>query len=113
MASRTPGEPIGFGALLLGYYDDRDLVYTGKVGTGFDDETLQTLRERFTSMKRDDPPFDRGELPKKEVHGLNPELVAQIGFEEWTDDNRLRQPRYQGLRRDKNPNDVVKETPQA
>lgn len=107
------GERVGFGALLLGYYDGNDLVYAGKVGTGFDEETLNTLRDQFSSMERDDPPFDRGDLPRKEVHWLDPELVAQIGFEEWTAADRLRQPRFQGVRRDKNPDDVVKETPQA
>ena len=107
------GERIGFGALLLGVYDEDELVYAGKVGTGFDNETLRTLKRRMNSLERKTPPFDRGDLPRKGVHWVTPKLVAQIGFEEWTDDDRLRQPRFLGLRRDKEPHDVIKETPDA
>jgi len=107
------GERIGFGALLLGVYDGDELVYAGKVGTGFDDETLRSLRSRLDLLERETPPFDRGDLPRKEVHWVTPKLVAQIGFEEWTDDDRLRQPRFLGLRHDKDPHNVIKETPKA
>jgi len=107
------GERIGFGALLLGVYDGDELVYAGKVGTGFDDDTLRRLKARLGAMERKTPPFDRGDLPRKGVHWVTPNLVAQIGFEEWTDDDRLRQPRFLGLRRDKDPHDVIKETPNA
>jgi bifunctional non-homologous end joining protein LigD len=105
------GKRIRFGALLLGYYDGGDLVYAGKVGTGFDRETLNDLGDRMADLARDDPPFDEGDLPHKEVHWVEPELVAEIGFTEWTDEGRLRHPRYLGLRQDKPPEDVVKEVP--
>ena len=107
------GERIGFGALLLGVYDGDELVYAGKVGTGFDDDTLRRLKSHLDSMERKTPPFDQGDLPREGVHWVTPNLVAQIGFEEWTDDDRLRQPRFLGLRRDKDPHDVIKETPNA
>jgi bifunctional non-homologous end joining protein LigD len=106
---------VGFGALLLGYYDgDRNLVYAGKVGTGFDNKLLRSLQERLTSLERDDPPFSprAGNLPaRRGVHWVEPRLVGQVGFSEWTDDGQLRHPRFQGLRDDKKPADVVRETP--
>ena len=104
---------IRFGALLLGYYDRDDLQYAGKVGTGFDEETLRQLGDRLTSLERKTPPFAGNDLPDDEVHWVTPKLVAEIGFEEWTEDNRLRQPRYLGLRRDKDARDVVKEEPSS
>ena len=103
------GERIGFGALLLGYYEGDRLCYAGKVGTGFDNETLRTLHDRLSSLERKTPPFDEEGLPADEVHWVTPKLVAAIGFEEWTEENRLRQPRYLGLRHDKAAEDVVKE----
>lgn len=103
------GSRVGFGALLVGFYEDDDLVYAGKVGTGFDDDTLRSLRDRLDDLERDDPPFAEGELPTVGVHWTAPELVAEIGFTEWTDDERLRHPRFLGLRRDKPATEVVKE----
>lgn len=103
------GERIGFGALLLGYYEGDQLRYAGKVGTGFTDETLRTLHERLSALERKTPPFDDEGLPLDEVHWVAPQLVAEIGFGEWTEENRLRQPRYLGLRRDKAAEEVVKE----
>jgi bifunctional non-homologous end joining protein LigD len=103
---------IGFGALLLGYRDpDGELVYAGKVGTGFDTATLRGLADRLARMARDSSPFGRGTPPTRGVHWVEPRLVAQIAFAEWTDDGQLRQPRYQGLRDDKDPADVVREVP--
>jgi bifunctional non-homologous end joining protein LigD len=104
---------IGFGALLLGYYDrDGKLRYAGKVGTGFDRRTLTSLHAALAALERPDPPFEpvRG-LPRSGLHWVEPRLVAQVGFTEWTADGRLRHPRFQGLRRDKNPADVVQEMP--
>jgi bifunctional non-homologous end joining protein LigD len=104
---------VGFGALLLGYHDaDGDLVYAGKVGTGFDTSMLRGLRERLAGLERDSPPFGKGRLPgPRGVHWVEPRLVAQISFAEWTDDGQLRQPRFQGLREDKDPAEVVREVP--
>lgn len=105
------GSRVGFGALLVGYHDDGDLVYAGKVGTGFDRQTLHGLRERMGRLERDTSPFAVGDLPSSGVHWIDPELVAQITFTEWTGDGRLRHPRFEGLRRDKDPRDVVREAP--
>jgi bifunctional non-homologous end joining protein LigD len=104
------GSRIELGALLLGYYDGRDLVYAGKVGTGFDDATLRSLHERLAPIEVDTPPFTRGLGRESGARWVHPELVAQIGFTEWTRDGKLRHPRYQGLRIDKSPDEVVRET---
>ncbi len=103
------GERIGFGALLLGYHDGDALVYAGKVGTGFDDDTLRRLRKRLGTRTRKTTPFDRGRPPSGGVHWVTPELVAEVGFTEWTADGRLRHPRFLGLRRDKDAAQVVRE----
>ena len=103
---------IGFGALLLGYYDSSGrLAYAGKVGTGFDTRTLRGLHGELTGIERDKPPFDLGDLPRSGVHWVEPTLVAQVGFSEWTRDGQLRHPRFQGLRRDKAATEVVREIP--
>jgi bifunctional non-homologous end joining protein LigD len=107
------GSRVGFGALLLGYYDaDRKLRYAGKVGTGFDRSTLTSLHAALAAHERPASAFEpvRG-LPRSGVHWVQPRLVAQIGFSEWTADGELRHPRFQGLRRDKDPADVVRELP--
>lgn len=104
------GSRVGLGALLLGYHDGRDLVYAGKVGTGFDEATLRSLHERLSAIEQDAPPFTRGLEPEAGARWVQPDLVAQIGFTEWTRDGKLRHPRYQGLRTDKNAADVVRET---
>ncbi|HEY2239427.1 MAG TPA: non-homologous end-joining DNA ligase [Streptosporangiaceae bacterium] len=104
---------VAFGALLLGYYDpDGKLAYAGKVGTGFDTRTLRSLLAEMEDIGQDQPPFDYGDLPHRDVHWVRPELVAQIGFSEWTRDLQLRHPRFQGLRRDKAASEVVREVPQ-
>jgi len=106
------GSRTGFGALLLGYYDgDGKLVYAGKVGTGFNQRTLDTLHAALAGLERDRPAFDRGDLPRSHVHWVEPRLVGEVGFSEWTTDGQLRHPRFQGLRDDKDPHDVVRETP--
>jgi DNA ligase D-like protein (predicted ligase) len=107
------GSRVGFGALLLGYYDaDQKLRYAGKVGTGFDRPTLTSLHAALAAQERPASAFEpvRG-LPRSGVHWVQPRLVAQIGFSEWTADGELRHPRFQGLRRDKDPADVVRELP--
>jgi bifunctional non-homologous end joining protein LigD len=107
------GSRAGFGALLVGYYEDGSLAYAGKVGTGYNEALLRDLRQKMDQLARDDPPFTRNtdNLPRRDVHWVEPKLVAQIGFTEWTRDGRLRHPRFQGLRRDKKPRDVVREQP--
>ncbi|MDP9343112.1 MAG: non-homologous end-joining DNA ligase [Actinomycetota bacterium] len=105
------GSREGFGALLVGHYRDEDLVYAGKVGTGFDDRTLERLVRQLRSIKRSRPSFTAGRLPRTGVHWVEPRLVAQIGFTEWTRDGQLRHPRFLGLREDKDPREVVRERP--
>ena len=107
------GSRAGFGALLLGYYDPaRQLVYAGKVGTGFSQRTLDSLHATLAGLEQDRPPFDRGKLPRSGVHWVQPRLVAEVGFSEWTTDGELRHPRFQGLRDDKDPAEVIREMPQ-
>lgn len=100
-----------FGALLVGYYlPDGRLRYAGKVGTGFDERTLQSLGDALEARERKTSPFEAGDPPKN-AHWAKPELVAEIAFAEWTRDGKLRQPRYQGLRDDKSAREVVREEP--
>jgi DNA ligase D-like protein (predicted ligase) len=105
------GSRTDFGALLVGYWDDGALRYAGKVGTGFDHETLRELGKRLRDLERPDPPFaDVHPIPRG-THWVEPELVGQIAFTEWTRDGRLRHPRFLGLRTDKPARDVVRERP--
>ena len=100
---------VGLGALLLGYHDGDDLVYAGKVGTGFSEAELRSLHGRLSTRAVDASPCTRGNLPANHVHWARPELVAEIAFTEWTRAGQLRHPRYLGLRRDKAAADVVRE----
>lgn len=107
------GKRKGFGALIVGYHDRRsgDLRYAGRVGTGFDDEFLESFRARLDAIETDDCPFDHA--PDDDAaHWVKPRYVGEFGFTEWTRDGRLRHPRFLGLRRDKQPGDVVRETPE-
>lgn len=104
------GSRVGFGALLVGYWDGGKLRYAGKIGTGYDNETLRRLRDRLDGIVRDDSPF-ADPVRETGAHFVHPRLVAQVGFTEWTRDNKLRHPRFLGLRRDKAAKDVVRETP--
>jgi len=97
-----------FGALLVGVYDERGLHYAGKVGTGFDRDTLRALASQLRPLALDETPFH--DAPRfRDVTWGEPKLVAQVGFAEWTRDGRLRHPRYQGLRIDKDPSKVIRE----
>lgn len=102
------GQRSGFGALLLGFYENDRLVYAGKVGTGFDDETLESLGKRLKRLKRDTPPFS-SDPEEKNAHYVTPKLVCEVVFTEWTSDFRLRHPAYKGLRRDKAAEEVKRE----
>jgi len=118
------GGRIGFGALLLGYYkndsqndpEGDQLVYAGKVGTGFDTATLLDLNARLRALERDTSPYATTRIALKDaagarVHWVQPKLVVQVAFSAWTTDGRLRHPRYEGLRDDKDPRSVVRERP--
>jgi bifunctional non-homologous end joining protein LigD len=104
------GSRLHLGALLVGYYEEGKLRYAGKVGTGFDQPTLERLRAELGRRERTTPPFAAGN-PPRHARWAEPELVAEIGFAEWTRDGKLRQPRYHGLRDDKPAREVVREVP--
>jgi bifunctional non-homologous end joining protein LigD len=111
-----------FGAILVGYYENKNLVFAGKVGTGFTTKSLAILHKKFQVQERAHCPFV--DLPSKQngewvqgitpsmmrtMHWINPTFVAEIKFAEWTRDKKLRAPVFLGLREDKDPHDVVKE----
>jgi bifunctional non-homologous end joining protein LigD len=108
------GSRSGFGALLLGVYEPgAKLRYSGKVGTGFNDSLLASLRSKLDSLVQRSSSFvnpPRG-FEAKGVHWVKPRLVAEISFTEWTQDGTLRHPSFQGLREDKKATDVVRERP--
>lgn len=105
------GSRTGLGALLIGYYDGSDLIYAGKVGTGFTDATLVDLRRRLDGLGVTSSPFVGGTVTDRGVHWVRPEMVAQVGFTEWTSDGKLRHPRFLGVRDDKAAADVRRDRP--
>ena len=102
------GSRTELGALLLGHYEDGRLRYAGKVGTGFTQATLRELAELLAPLRRDDSPF-ADPVRERDATWVEPRLVAQVGFTEWTRDGRLRHPRFLGLRDDKAAEEVVRE----
>jgi bifunctional non-homologous end joining protein LigD len=113
-----------FGAILVGYYQQKKLVYAGKVGSGFDHSLLKSLYDEFGKRRIADCPFSNLPTPRgprygqgmtasamREVTWVKPELVCQVRFTEWTDDGLLRHPVFLGLRDDKTAVDVVREAP--
>lgn len=103
------GARIGFGALLIGYYEDDRLRYAGKVGTGYDNATLRALRARLDGLAQAERSF-ADEVIEPTAHFVRPELVIRVGFAEWTREGRLRHPRFGGVRLDKAATQVVRET---
>jgi bifunctional non-homologous end joining protein LigD len=100
------------GALLVGYYDDQArFVYAGHVGTGFTDRLLDELRKEMDPLRRPDNPFDTPTPRLKNPTFVEPKLVGEVEFSEWTRDGTLRQPSFKGLREDKDPRQVVREEP--
>jgi bifunctional non-homologous end joining protein LigD len=115
--TRGQGRRSGrFGSLILGYWRGEELVYAGNVGTGFTDAEIDRLLAKLKRLERREPPFS--EVPKmpkvrkEAVHWVEPKLVAEVEFVEWTHDGRLRAPSYQGLREDKAATDVRREEPE-
>jgi bifunctional non-homologous end joining protein LigD len=104
-----------FGSLILGYYKEGELVYAGNVGTGFNDAEIDKLLRKLRPLERKDAPFSSvPKMPRVRrdaIHWVEPKLVAEIEFVEWTHDGRLRAPSYQGLRDDKTAKDVRREDP--
>lgn len=104
----------GVSSILLGIYEGEELVYAGRAGTGFTQRTMKELEERFQNLKRKEAPFKGAPEPRKneEIIWLEPELVAEIKFAEWTAENLLRQGSFKGLRRDKDSRDIKRELPE-
>jgi bifunctional non-homologous end joining protein LigD len=108
--TQPQGARTELGALLVGYYKGGELRYAGKVGTGFDRATLHDLGARLRTLRRSEPAFaDASTIRERAVTWVRPELVAQVGFSEWTSHGRLRHPRFLGLRDDKPARAVVRE----
>jgi bifunctional non-homologous end joining protein LigD len=96
------------GALLMGYYDDEGFRFAGKVGTGFSEKTLRSLKEMLAPIARDTSPFV-DKVPWKLARFVEPRLIAEVEYTEWTQGNTLRHPSFKGLRDDKDPTDVGRE----
>ena len=106
---RREGYP---GAILVGYYEGDDLAYAGKVGTGFTEKTLDDLARRFEALARDTSPFSAGaSKPPRLARFVEPRLVCEVEFNEWTKGGQLRAPSFKGLRADKDARQVVREAP--
>ena len=106
------GTRVGLGALLVGHFEGAELVFAGKVGTGFDRAKLLALRARLDRLEISHPPFVRGAgLPRAGAHWVRPQVVAQVAFIEWTRHGKLRHPRFVGIRDDKEARQVVREHP--
>jgi DNA ligase D-like protein (predicted ligase) len=105
------GGRVGLGALLVGYFEGSDFVFAGKVGTGFDTKLLLGLRARLDTIEIASSPFTRSKgLPRLRAHWVEPQIVVQVSFIEWTVHGKLRHSRLRGIRDDKSPRDVVRET---
>jgi len=104
------GARVGLGALLVGYYDESDFVFAGKIGTGFDTKLLLDLRRRLDALEIPASPFTKAKgLPRLRAHWVRPEIVVQVAFMEWTGHGKLRHPRLLAVRFDKAAREVVRE----
>lgn len=101
----------GVSSLLLGVYEDGELVYAGRAGTGLTARSMLELEKKFKNIKRERAPFIHAPGPRRneKITWLEPELVAEIKFAEWTGDNLLRQASFKGLRSDKDPREINRE----
>ncbi|BAV75070.1 ATP-dependent DNA ligase [Pseudomonas chlororaphis subsp. aurantiaca] len=113
--TRPQGSRSGFGALLLGVNDASGLVYAGRVGTGFDQKTLNQLHERMQELERDSSPLAKPltAAQARGVHWIEPQLVAEAEFAEWTREQVVRQAAFIALRSDKPASEIVRERPQT
>lgn len=101
----------GISSLLLGVYEGKKLIYSGRAGTGFSGKVMEELLKSFRPLHRKTSPFKTALEPRaeEEIFFLTPSLVAEIKFQEWTDENLLRQASFKGLRSDKDPLQVIRE----
>ena len=108
----TDKRTSGISALLLGVHEGKELVYAGRAGTGLSAREMAELERLFTDIKRETSPFRQAPKARtnEKIFWLEPQLVAEIKFAQWTEENRLRQASFKGLRTDKNPTDIRKET---
>lgn len=109
--SRSGKNTGGISSLLLGFYEGDEFIYAGRAGTGISEAQMRTLEEKFKPMIRETSPFSNPPKPRpgERLQWLEPELVAEIKFAEWTSDRHLRQASYKGLRTDKDPRTVRRE----
>ena len=106
------GARTGIGSLLLGYYDDKGVLrYAGNVGSGFNGASLRHLRAVLEEIETDRNPFPARAVPGRTNHWVKPDLVAEVSFSEWTATDSVRHPVFQGLRKDKPAQSVVREQP--
>jgi bifunctional non-homologous end joining protein LigD len=104
------GGRVGLGALLVGYFENEDFIFAGKVGTGFDTKLLLELRARLDALELPTSPFTKAVgLPRVRAHWVRPEIVVQVAFIEWTVHGKLRHSRFLGVRTDKSAREVVRE----
>ncbi len=101
----------GVSSVLLGIYEGEELIYAGRAGTGFTERMMRELEEKFSRIKRSESPFKQAPKPRKneKIIWLEPELIAEIKFAEWTGENQLRQASFKGLREDKAPKEIKRE----
>ena len=118
------GSRSHFGALLVGYYDKGKLRFAGKVGTGFNGALLKSLHRKMQALARESCPFDdmpgttrsrwsKGAGSRETLHWVEPRIVCELKFTEWTRDGKLRHPVFLGVREDKDAREVVRERPAA
>ena len=106
--TKPNGNRTGFGSLIVGYFKKKKLVYVGHIGTGFDERMIESLTKSFKRIKRKDSPFDNYEGDKTVQFWVEPIIVCEASFAEWTRDNMIRQATFLGIRTDKLPKQVDK-----
>jgi bifunctional non-homologous end joining protein LigD len=99
------------GAILLGYYEDENLVYAGHTGGGFTRDALRDMHRRLAPLERSTQPFTTKPGTNERAHWVEPQVIAEVKFSEWTNDGKLRQPIFLGVRDDKEPAEIVRERP--
>ncbi len=107
--TKPRGSRNAFGALVLGIYDNDELIYIGHTGSGFDEKSLKFVKKKLDPLITKNSPFKKIPKTNMPVTWVKPELVCEVNFSEWTDDNSMRHPIFMGIREDKNAREVTKE----